>query len=369
VEFYKPIPIVQLRTAAAAGPVIIVNVSSYRCDALVVHADRIQVIELPDLSAEDVADRAGRFLTATDSGSSGDLNDVIVWTWESIAEPVLRELGVTGPPRDGERVPRIWWCPTGMATFLPFHAAGNHVRESSETPRSVLDWTASSYTSTLRALFRLGEMPERSESSRHEMLVVKVASSRIAPDAPPLTGVERDVELLKERFLGLTVLEDDNATCEEVLRAMRSHSRVHFACHGLQDLENPSDGHLALYDERLTIRRIAQQHLPPGELAFVSACETFRAGRSIPDEGTTLAAALQLVGYRHVVATHWKLFGGLTEQVASAFYDTAAVERSEGDPPALEGVAEALRAAMLRAREESDYAPPLYWAPYIHVGP
>jgi CHAT domain-containing protein len=121
-------------------------------------------------------------------------------------------------------------------------------------------------------------------------------------------------------------------------------------------------------DDRLTVRAIAHQQLPSRELAFVSACETFRGGSRLPDESITLAGALQLAGYGHVIATQWQLFGGRNTQIVATFYDEV-VRRDGAGAVSLEKVAGALRTAMLGARTAPDYARPFYWASYIHTGP
>ncbi|CAE6522363.1 unnamed protein product, partial [Rhizoctonia solani] len=56
--------------------------------------------------------------------------------WSDIVKPVLDELGYIGDvPR--EPLPHITWCPTGLLSFLPLHAAGDYSQlgpEYSTTP-------------------------------------------------------------------------------------------------------------------------------------------------------------------------------------------------------------------------------------------
>jgi hypothetical protein len=55
----EPLPFSQLRHAALGGPVIILNVSSYRCDALIVTFDRPpELVPLPDMSLDRASELA-----------------------------------------------------------------------------------------------------------------------------------------------------------------------------------------------------------------------------------------------------------------------------------------------------------------------
>ncbi len=41
----------ELKAAAASGPVVIVNVSEYRCDALIIEKNKLRALPLPQLAA------------------------------------------------------------------------------------------------------------------------------------------------------------------------------------------------------------------------------------------------------------------------------------------------------------------------------
>jgi hypothetical protein len=55
--------------AADAGPVAIVNVSRYGCDALLVTAEGIRVVPL-NITAAQVEERAAAFAAAVDTGAT-----------------------------------------------------------------------------------------------------------------------------------------------------------------------------------------------------------------------------------------------------------------------------------------------------------
>src|SRR5438876_787401 len=74
------------------------------------------------------------------------------------------ELGYTERMLEGSVRPRVWWCPTGILSILPIHAAGYH-KPSDETFRTVLDRVVSSYTSTIKALKYSRDRPTSSIGS------------------------------------------------------------------------------------------------------------------------------------------------------------------------------------------------------------
>jgi len=165
------------------------------------------------------------------------------------------------------------------------------------------------------------------------------------------------------------LLTGPSATRDAVAQAMPRHVWAHYACHGSQDLHDPFRGALHLHDGPLSITRIAGLQLPNPVLAYVSACDTSRGGTSIPDEGITLASALQIAGYQHVIATLWQIIGFTATEIAKSFYDQVVTVQDGTAEIDGSAVASALRAAVIRLREESPEMPAMFWAPYIHTGP
>ncbi len=74
------------------------------------------------------------------------VEQLLVWLWDTVAEPVLDLLLPDGPAA-GDPLPRLWWSPGSLLGFLPLHASGRHTRTA-----TVLDRTISSYTPAVRAL-------------------------------------------------------------------------------------------------------------------------------------------------------------------------------------------------------------------------
>lgn len=221
-DFLAPPSREELLSAAAAGPVVVVNISRWRCDALVVTTAGVTACPLPGLDAARVEEWAAAHLAAQHRVDRAHaalhrartagvnpaafraqhdarnevrqatrhaetmLERVLGLLWDTVAEPVLAHLAETGSapsagraahgasPADvggGDRpatpeqddAPRLWWCPTGALALLPLHAAGHY--ESSPDmapaggPRTLLDRFTCSSVPTVRALARARTVP------------------------------------------------------------------------------------------------------------------------------------------------------------------------------------------------------------------
>ncbi|MFD1520290.1 CHAT domain-containing protein [Pseudonocardia yunnanensis] len=358
-RFGTPPSIGDLLPAARLGPVITVNVSEFRCDALVARPDGVRVVALPALDAPDVADRTGAFLQALELVETGDLvqrmegqavvRETLAWLWDVIAGPVLDALGYTGSPRAGAPWPRVWWSPTGMLNFLPLHAAGHHDGRG----RAVLDRVVSSYTPTLRALLHARSRPAAPDPA---LLAVALAET---PDQQSLPATVSEARALVREPGRAVHLVDAEARYDAVLAALADCGWAHFACHAISDPLSPSDSRLLLYDRSLAVRDISKLRLQDAELAFLSACSTARGSEQLPDEAIHIASAFQLAGYRHVVGTLWPVLDATAARLTQGFYD----RHRRGDPPA-----EALHSVVRELRAAQPLAPSV-WAAHIHAGP
>jgi tetratricopeptide (TPR) repeat protein len=379
----------RLLPAAESGPVVIVNVSPWGCDALIVTSAGVRVEHLATLTSDAVTAQARRYLdgllqpegAAYPAGAGAAavsyeqiLIEVTAWLWDHIACPVLTALGITGPPEADGSWPRLWWCPTGPLNLLPLHAAGHHTAEGRARHESLLDRVVCSYTPTLRALLEArGEPgPERPSEpdATGQMLVVGLART---PGQPPLPSVDRELRLLATLFPGHhTILAGPAATCAAVREQLPRHRWAHFSCHADQDFADPSHGGILLHDRKLTIEDIGQGRYH-GDFAFLSACHTATGGAAVPDEAITLAAALHFTGYRHVIATQWSVYDKTAADVAAAVYTdltssglTSSGLTSSGtfDP------SQAARALHTKIKGLRDAGKPLsQWTPFIHTGP
>jgi hypothetical protein len=379
--FLRPPPVSELLAAATQGPVVVVTVSEFGSHALILAGNGVLApVPLHGLTPETVRDRVAAFLGVVDypwsvaDGTGGPmaeqrLGDTLGWLWEELAGPVLDRLGISGPPRNDQPWPRLWWCVSGLLSFLPVHAAGRHSTWADAAPATVIDRVISSYTPTIRALTyarRPGPatVGDGSDQPGAGDRVVAVAMPH-TPGAPDLPGAQAESTMLQRRLPGrVTVLTGEQATHDAVLAALPDGRWAHLACHGDSDLNNPSASCLLLTDHRqrpLTVADVARLRLDDARLAFLSACSTAQPGRRLADEAIHLASAFQLAGYRHVIATLWPIGDQHAVDLAADIY-TALITVGDGD------VAGAVHAAVRRMRRRWGWDTPSVWASHIHVG-
>ena len=375
-DFLRPPRLETLLPAADGGPVVILNVSRWRCDALIVKASGVEVVELPDLEQADVVAQTQAYLEAVGArqgetergavrrdvdvtvavdGVEATLDRCLQWMWDGFAAEVLDHLGHTTTPTDDW--PRVWWCPTGPLTLLLIHAAGHHRTAG----QAVLDRVISSYTPTLRALVEARAEAGRRTSGSERMLFVGMPTT---PNQADLPNVHVEEELVTRLFGDrCTRLVGEQATRATVMADLLDHSWVHFACHGEQNLGDPSNGGVLVQDGPLTVTDLSSQQYR-GDFAYLSGCKTAVGGVNLPDEAITLAAALHYTGYRHVIATLWSVWDEEAAQVAKDVYRSVVPDGMLHADGAARALHHAVRTLRAETRDRASV-----WTPFAHTGP
>ena len=263
-DFLLPPSLERLASAAGQGPIVIINVSRYRSDALIVTHGGIEVVPLPDLDATTVHNRTLDFLAAIDSQERTGFEDriqgqrgisaILEWLWESLGEPVLRKLDYTSVPRGNGQWPRVFWCPTGLLSLLPIHAAGYHHDTITDLNPPNCDGSGGLvlYHHRPRAFMSYESSDSRSLNMHPELLIVSLPST---PGAAPLPGAAHETKFLASTFPGASILSGRNATRAAVRQALPTKTWAHFACHATSDLDHPVNSGLVLSDGLTTRAR------------------------------------------------------------------------------------------------------------------
>ncbi|KAL4881854.1 CHAT domain-containing protein [Aspergillus karnatakaensis] len=423
-------------------------------------------LELPDLSARQVKTyrrASGLDLTTrgagsgTGSGMRGAPPDTarqqdkrdrrfLAHLWTNCVRLVLDKLGVlvnqptpSSAAVTADLLPRVWWIGTGLASALPFHAAGIHSNEAAHVGENAFAYVISSYTPSIKALGFAREravatipkpieqrglspaagdvlvseqenklMGLQTEHDKHQSLLLVTMPE--TPGMWNLSGVDQEqtkitdaLRLAASKAVGTeatasstTILKSQpqvmrQPSAKAVLHALRSHSIVHFACHGASDLLDPSKSFLALQPhpfsgstksststqsspnrprqpDKLTVHEIAESRLRRSWLAYLSACSTAENQvAELADEALHLASGFQVAGYAHTIAAMWPSNDAICAEVAGAFYAELLANWDPDRSSRLNSPARALQAAVGGIRARNIDRPSL-WAQYIHMG-
>ncbi|KAJ6003554.1 CHAT domain-containing protein [Penicillium canescens] len=342
--------------AALYGPIIVLNVSMYRCDALIITQSGIRLLKLPRLTQEAINKHVGHPQSL----------ETLEWLWDDIVCPVLENLGFTGPP-SGSQWQHIWWVPTGKLTRFPLHAAGHHLRRNGET---ALDRVVSSYGSSVKAIIR-------SRRRRTQALA--------AGKHPNIEAV-----LAICRSMGLQYIKPQPRK-NDVLSALETCWIFHFAGHAGTHPTEPLHSQLLLEDwdrEPFTVARLLETNLAskPSFLAYLSASGTGQIlNETSVDESIHLASAFELAGFRHVIGTLWNVDDRLSVDMARMTYEFLRDEgvRDESVRGGLHHATRTLRDKWVDSETTAEHrkfggsssqrdrcvvVPKGNWVPYVHYG-
>ncbi|CAE7200089.1 unnamed protein product [Rhizoctonia solani] len=309
------------------------------------------------LTRKGIRERGFSPLHKPERQNNSDFGDVLMILWTDIVKPVLDFLGLaTHIP--GDRLPHITWCPTGAASFLPLHAAGDY---DQPTGSRVFDYVISSYTPTLTAL--LASTPS-TLSCNSQVLSIGQPNT---PGHNELPGTITELKHIKahvENRAGYSELTGAQATAEAVLNAMEQHDWVHLACHAHQNVYDPTKSGFFLHDGTLDLVAINRRSFKNKGLAFLSACQTAKGDETLPNEAVHLASGMLMAGYSSVIATMWSVGDTEAPFVADKVYGQLMKTGTLGNGEAGRALHDAVEA--LRGRVgEKDFG---LWVPFIHIG-
>jgi tetratricopeptide (TPR) repeat protein len=367
-HFLKPPSFDVLNTAAAHGPVIIINQSQFESRIVFLVKGSLPSSFTPPSNFHDRANeligellrvRKEKGLDSTDYDLT--LASVLSDLYELVGKPVierLRKLKVR------ERS-RVWWCPTGAFCSLPLHAMGP-IPSDVGSDLYFSDLYIHSYTPSLSALIesrKRGSLSDTSDNLKPSILLVAQPKT--------LPGALSEIMVIQTTKTPVKMLISAMATPEKVIKGLRDHQFAHFVCHGLLETGKPFDASLELHNDNLTLLEIVRSQLPAAEFAFLSACHTAELTEgSISDEGLHLAAAVQYCGFRSVVGTMWAMADTDGADLSRHFYKTLFSDNSKADQngvPYHQRSARALQIAVKKLRKKRGVMLER-WVNFVHYG-
>ncbi|KAI8648309.1 CHAT domain-containing protein [Fusarium sp. Ph1] len=311
-RFLLPPSEAEMKHAAARGPIVVINVSRHRCDALIVEKVGMRVIKLPQLSPKKILARAPHVRSL----------ETLDWLWTTAVHPVLDALGFSEPPT-ADSWPHVWWIPTGPLVGFPFHAAGKHLDCNSNAS---LDRVVSSYGSCIKTIIHSRQQQNPPIPAKGFDNVVLVAMQDTPGQKSLQHASSETIEVQAMCELMGRPWTQPKACKKAVLSAIEGCMIFHFAGHGSTDEESPLASRLLLEDwkqDPLTVASLLETNLSSKSpfLAYLSACGTgqVRDNKSV-DESIHLTGAFQLAGFRHVVGTLWEVDDELCVTMAKLVY-------------------------------------------------
>ena len=370
-NFLMPPSFDTLRSAAANGPVIIVNHCNLASHIVILLSDSPPSFIT---TSDDFFDRASRIkdqlsVIRNDPDKGLDsmdyhvaLTSALEVLYDLVGKPVVKRLQELNIPEQS----RIWWCPTSVFCSLPLHAMGP-IRSEGTRRLYFSDLYIPSYTPTLSALI---ESRKHNSHSSEKPSILLVAQ----PDES-IQGARAEISHIRRLETPVTALISKKAKPVAVIRCLQDHSFAHFTCHGILETGKPFDASFKLHrGERLTLLEIIRSQLPSAEFAFLSACHTAEATKeSFADEGLHLSAAVQYSGFRSVVGTMWAMADKDGPVLTEHFYASVFSEKLKRVPkgmPYYARTAEALRDAVqeLRALRGKNRVTTERWVNFVHYG-
>lgn len=301
----------EIYKASECGPIVVINVSRLRCDALLVSDSRVQTLALCGLTFEEL-----EYQIRVRSLASPQ---TLEWLWDTIASPVLGVLGFTETP-PSNKWPRIWWIPTSPLIQMPLHAAGYHDQGGSE---SVLDRVLSSYGSSIRNIIR--GRREAVQASVPDQALLVAMEHTLGHDSLSFAAKEIDAVTGIIESMKITPIIPER-TKKYITQYLPECQIFHFAGHGLANVDDSLQSCLLLEDwetDTLKVSDIFDMDFRKGApfLAYLSACGTGQIKNETSfDENINLIGACQIAGFRHVIGTLWSVQDEMSVRMATMTY-------------------------------------------------
>ncbi|KAH7111457.1 CHAT domain-containing protein, partial [Dactylonectria estremocensis] len=376
--------VAEMQEYVTEGSIIVINVTDLRSDAILISNNKLTTITLPDLSASDARSWVSKDWSTKRKAKQRHKNDEFLnylsWLWHACVKHIITEVSATQKHLSGD-LPRVWWIGSGLASSMPFHAAGVHARGSTENAYSRM---ISSYTPSIKALAYARNQAKQVKEAPVAQETMVIAAMLTSPKGPAdmkapkdLPGVREETEEilnLARSQIRTTVLTHPSA--DQVLGVLKTCHIAHFACHGTSDYSDPSNSGLILQkstgpdeafeQDRLTVQRVSELRLRCAQIAYLSACSTAenKAAR-LSDEVIHVVSGFQVAGFPHVVGCLWPAGDSECVEVVKRFYSLVL----RGNQSAINNneVASALQEAVMAVRA-GDLDMPLNWALFVHYG-
>lgn len=357
-SFLRPTPYTTLSNGWGNGFVVVLVPAQRECHAFVVFPTSIKPLRiLLPLSVARLKDVAERCVAAARDDDDGLYRLVLEEIWQGVVNPIIQKLMLK--PTSGVARPRIWWCPIGLFSLLPLHAAGRYSADA--TANSTSDFLASSYIPTITSLVaHVPWSPDIDRDGGKVFQIVQLMLPRLArlsgTVSVPMEQARRSAPSGALLYLGglHSVGDDGMSDGAPFFEQTSSHASVlrftEPARHGRQQYNKLSD------------ISISEAHLEPMTMSYPTIYDAAASTQDNASEFQSLAAVMLAAGYRSAVGTMWHPAPGSKVDIAEALHQELFQNRLPGYtrvPYALDAVVKRLRQSGASFKE---------WSRYIHIG-
>jgi len=177
---------------------------------------------------------------------------------------------------------------------------------------------------------------------------------------PPLPGVAKEIENIKNISKQATILLDDDFTLTNLTNEFKqnSYNNIHFATHGIVG-NSPEETYISAFNEKITLNQLEKLININGlynnnvDLLILSACKT-----AVGNERSALGlASITLkAGVKSTIATLWSIEDDVTSKMFKVFYEQ------------LKNNKISKAKALQNTQKKFISLHPAYWAPFILIG-
>ncbi|KAH7165149.1 hypothetical protein DER46DRAFT_609061 [Fusarium sp. MPI-SDFR-AT-0072] len=246
--------VAEMQECIIEGSIVVINITNFRSDAFIISSNSLRTIVLPELSASEARLWVSKDWSTRKKSEHRAKNDQFLnylsWLWHACVNHIATETSTLwAHPSQG--LPRVWWIGSGLASSMPFHAAGVHTRGSKENAYYKM---ISSYTPSIKALGYVQKQAKRAQEAlkaqdTNTMLIAAMPTSPKGPGdkkAPKnLPGVEEEMrEILNLTRSHMHITAYKHPSADQVLEVLKTCRIAHFAYHGISDILDPSNSGL-----------------------------------------------------------------------------------------------------------------------------
>lgn len=252
---------------------------------------------------------------------------------------------------------RLVIIPHDRLHYIPFASLMNEKEEF------LIDrFTLSTLTSANLLPFIKQKRKAFSSNVELQNLSLLVFGNPNVPHMSRLEKAEKEAHAISGLFTNKKVFLGDQATKTAFLENAKDYQIIHFACHGVFNMDEPLKSSLMLTSDSnhlgmLTVQELFHYPIPKAHLVVLSACETGLAKLVKGDELIGFNRAFLYAGAPSIISSLWQVSDESTALIMIALYQHLIIH----DKPA------SLRKALLALKSQKKYAHPFFWSAFqIH---